>query len=161
MKDIELCGRTGKPHGLKGHVALHIHKNLNWNKLRAFFLQSKNDILPYLIEDIFETPKHVVVKFQDINSVDAAKKLSNTDVYIEKKFIDEDELNYDEFTVTDILKNKKIGSVTKVLNEKTGQWIVVVGKNKKEILLPFHQDLIDKIDKHNKTIYYKAPDGIY
>jgi ribosomal 30S subunit maturation factor RimM len=42
-----------------------------------------------------------------------------------------------------------------------GQWLItVVSENKKEILIPFHEHFIVRIDKGNNSVIMNIPEGL-
>ena len=52
------------------------------------------------------------------------------------------------------------GTVTEIF-ENPGQWLIKIETEEgKELLIPFHEDLIIKIDRKNKTICMDLPEGL-
>ena len=52
-----------------------------------------------------------------------------------------------------------IGSIISV-NDASSQSIFVIENQKKQILIPINDKIIEKIDRKNKTIYISAPNGL-
>ena len=73
----------------------------------------------------------------------------------------EDEFYYQEiigFKLIDVAKGE-IGEISNVLEYPT-QAVIQVMKDGKEILIPIHDDIIQKVNKKAKTLTVKAPEGL-
>jgi 16S rRNA processing protein RimM len=56
--------------------------------------------------------------------------------------------------------DQMLGSISEVLTNN-GQWLInVISKNKKDILIPFHEHFIRSIDKRKKIIIMDIPEGL-
>ena len=60
--------------------------------------------------------------------------------------------------MVDALKGE-IGEISDVLEYPT-QAVIQVMKDGKEILIPIHDDIIQKVDKKAKILTVKAPEGL-
>jgi 16S rRNA processing protein RimM len=60
------------------------------------------------------------------------------------------------------IKDKKVGELgfIKYVNDKSPQHLFVVDYNKKEILIPINDDLIENIDRKEKLINMNLPSGL-
>ena len=56
-------------------------------------------------------------------------------------------------------KEEKIGEVINI-NENLPQPVFEVNYKSKTVMVPIHEDLIIKIDKENKNIFLRIPDGL-
>jgi len=92
--------------------------------------------------------------------MEAAQKLLNKEVFAEKKNLTKEKktVNYNGYTLIDAHKGK-IGVIAEMV-EMPGQIMISILVNDKEVLLPFTDDLVDKVDVKNKTVYYNAPEGL-
>ena len=75
--------------------------------------------------------------------------------------LDEDEFYYKEiigFKLVDVTKGA-IGEISDVLEYPT-QAVIQVMKDGKEILIPIHDDIIEKVDKKSKTLTVNTPEGL-
>jgi 16S rRNA processing protein RimM len=52
-----------------------------------------------------------------------------------------------------------IGTISTV-NEQTAQALFVINNNGKQVLIPIHDEIIKKVDRENKIIFIKAPEGL-
>ncbi len=155
---LKPIGYFSKPHGLKGHLVLFT--NLDFDEaMNVVFLESKGSQAPYFIEEMSEFNKGFLVKLEGINDVNSASVLKNKEVLADEKFIiEEDEFELVNFTLIDKSKGE-IGIITGLEGSDTNP-LIVIDVNGKEILLPFAEDLVTKIVKTKKQVYYNAPEGL-
>jgi len=59
------------------------------------------------------------------------------------------------------LSNKSIlGTIGEIINNPGQDLLKIISPEKKEILIPFHEDFIVRIDKKKKTIVVEIPEGL-
>lgn len=164
MDDLVNIGKTGRPHGTKGALTLHVSKDIDWEHLDALFLEIQNDFVPFLIEEIDFVGKKIVVKLENISSMNDSKKLTNCNVWIPKQLVIEEEFDeYLGYKVIDVNhQNFFIGIIEEIITSNQLVWLKVKSnKTENSILLPYNTQLIEKISKSDKIIYYKAIEGMY
>jgi len=165
MDKLQPIGKIGKTHGIKGFVSIHLNDNIDvdWDSLRSFFIMMDNVPVPYIVDDIEFLPQKIIVKFQGINSVNEAKHLTNKLILLpENLILLDDTLNYVGYLVMDVNQNNHhIGYVKEVIVNNNLEWLVIENQHKKEILLPFNENLIEQINHQEKQIFYKAIEGMY
>lgn len=163
MDKLVIVGKVGKPHGIRGYIVLHLSEDIDWENIHSLFIEIDNVPVPYLIEDIQFLNQKQVIKLKFIDDVNQAKKIVNKTIMVEEQFIlSDEEMDIIGFIVRDVNKNNfEIGIVEDIISEKKLEWLVVKNNNKKEILLPLNDDLIESIDEENKIIFYKAVEGMY
>lgn len=155
---LKPIGYFSKPHGLKGHLILFTDLDFK-KRLNVVFIEQSGSQAPYFIEEFKEFNKGFLVKLENINDINAANALKNREVLAEDKFLaKEKEFEFLNFTLIDEVKGE-VGEITGFEgNEANPLLIVRVGE--KEILLPFSEDLVVKIVKTKKQLFYKAPEGL-
>jgi len=168
LNDGIRLGKILKPNGYLGFVKV------------AFLISGLEDILfdndfifiewigkpvPYQIETIlWDDDKTARIKFKDINDSDNAARLNGRPVILSEKTVPKDLMDSLEpseligFKVIDDQK-RNLGVVT-ALDESGKQSILEVSSDEKEILIPFHEDLVTKIDFKKKTIHVDLPEGL-
>jgi 16S rRNA processing protein RimM len=75
--------------------------------------------------------------------------------------LSEDQFYFHEiigFTVEDA-NYGTIGTLTGV-NDTTSQALFEIEKDDKQVLIPMNDQFLEKVDKKNKTIYVKTPEGL-
>lgn len=155
---LKPIGYFSKPHGLKGHLILFTELDFK-KKPNAIFIEQGGSQAPYFVEEFKEFNKGFLVKLETINDVNAATILKNKEVLAEDKFvIKEKGFEFLGFTLMDEEKGE-VGLITG-LEDNAANPLLVVTTGEKEILLPFSDELITKIVKTKKQLFYKAPEGL-
>ena len=104
------------------------------------------------------------VQFQDVKKMEQAVVFIGKAVFLPNEMmpeLDDDEFYYNEivgFKLVDAEKGE-IGAISDVLEYPT-QAVIQVMKDGKEILIPIHDDIIEKVNKKAKTLNIKAPEGL-
>ena len=105
-----------------------------------------------------------LIKFMNINSKDEAQQMINAHIMIAEDMLpplEEDEyfpnqlIDYKVYTKAGEL----IGKVTDILSTP-GQEILVIPKENKEIMIPFCEPFIAKVDNKNNTIIIDPIEGL-
>jgi 16S rRNA processing protein RimM len=155
---LKPVGYFSKPHGLKGHLILFT--NLDFKKKpNVLFITQSGSQAPYFIEEFKPFNNGFLVKLETINDINSANLLKNKEVLTEDKFLaKEKEFEFLNFTLIDELKGE-VGLITG-LEGNAANPLLIVSKGEKEILLPFSEELVMKIVKTKKQLFYKAPEGL-
>src|SRR5688500_16311551 len=87
--DIENCYKIGyviKPHGLKGGVTVSLDADIpnDFSSLETVFLQEAHSLVPYFIESVSVKGNKAFVKFEDVNTPEAAEQISKHSMYLPK-----------------------------------------------------------------------------
>jgi 16S rRNA processing protein RimM len=162
-------GHTLKPHGLKGEIKVFVEEQYEEDLFQSetVFLEIAGRNIPYFIENI-RGGNALIVKFEDINDIDAATKIANRALQLrEKDIIPEEEkegeivesYSYLEgFYIIDTT-NGKIAEIQSVI-DTSHQELALLEYNGKEIFIPLHDDFIISIDETNKEVPMDLPEGI-
>jgi 16S rRNA processing protein RimM len=161
-----LLGRIIKNIGYEGAVAVKLEKIFTENipRMESVFLEIEGRPVPFFISGS-EYSGADILKLS-FNGYDSNKKVSeftgcrvfltsaiNNDNLKEKN---ENLIGYSVFVQEDQL----LGSISEVLMNN-GQWLInVISKNKKDILIPFHEHFIISINKRKKIIIMNIPEGL-
>mgnify|MGYP003394689088 CR=1 FL=1 len=155
---LKPIGYFSKPHGLKGHLILFT--DLDFKKRpNVVFIEQSGSQAPYFIEEFKEFSKGFLVKLETVNDINAANALKNKEVLAEDKFLaEEKEFEFLNFTLIDEMKGE-VGLITGLEGNEANPLLIVLA-GEKEILLPFSEELVVKIVKTKKQLFYKAPEGL-
>lgn len=158
MKYIKV-GTIVNTHALKGEV--RIISNFEY-KDRVFKINNTLYIGMSKSEEVIETYRvhknFDMVKFKGIDNITDVLKYKGSAVYVN---IDDLKLKDDEILIEELLgmsvivNNKLLGSITDYIDNNGNKLIVVNNK-----YIPYNKDLIEKIDKINRKVYYKNIDYI-
>lgn len=158
MKYIKV-GTIVNTHALKGEV--RIISNFEY-KDRVFKINNTLYIGMSKSEEVIETYRvhknFDMVKFKGIDNITDVLKYKGSAVYVN---IDDLKLKDDEVLIEELLgmsvivNNKLLGSITDYIDNNGNKLVVVNNK-----YIPYNKDLIEKIDKINRKVYYKNIDYI-
>ena len=120
--------------------------------------------MPYFISKISKYKNNSVrVKLEDVSDENEAMELINYEIFLPidelpklkgKKFYHE----VIGFKVIDIIQGE-IGEIA-YINDQTPQHLFVIKSSGKEILIPINDDFILDLDRINKIINLKIPEGL-
>lgn len=164
--DCFFFGKVTKTHGLKGEITikLDVANPADFNDLRYLLFEEKGNLIPYFIENQKITGDKMFVQLQDVNKMEQAVVFIGKAVYLPNELMPqlaEDEFYYKDiigFKLIDVAKGE-IGDISDVLEYPT-QAVIQVMKDEKEILIPIHDDIIQKVNKKAKTLTVNTPEGL-
>ena len=164
--DCFFFGKVTKTHGLKGEmtIKLDVANPADFKDLRYLLIEERGSLIPYFIESQKITGDKMFVQLQDVKKMEQAIVFLGKAVFLPNELmpqLEEDEFYYNEiigFKLIDEVKGE-IGAISDVLEYPT-QAVIQVMKDGKEILIPIHDDIIQKVDKKAKTLTVKAPEGL-
>ena len=159
-------GKIVKTHGLKGEVTLRIDNEQfdEIEELNYFLLDINDKLIPYFVENITFHSNKSFVLFQDLKTLEAANQLVGISVYLPLDLLPEKNGNdFYSHEVVDFLvideEKGELGKVQEIIEYPTQSLIQIV-INGKEVLIPIHDDIIQDVNREEKKIYIKAPNGL-
>ena len=164
--DCFFFGKITKTHGLKGEITvkLDVANPEDFKDLRYLLIEDRGNLIPYFIENQKINDDKMIVRLQDVKKVEQAVAFMGKAVFLPNEFmpeLEDDDFYYKEivgFKMVDTQKGE-IGEISDVLEYPT-QAVIQVMKDEKEILIPIHDDIIQKVDKKAKILTVKAPEGL-
>ena len=165
IKDCFQLGKITKPFGYKGEVVffLDVDEPMDYAEMDSVFVEVGGKLLPYFIESINIKGNKAIVRFEDLTAEESTKligknlflPLSVLHKLTGKKFYFHEIIN---FAVVDASKGN-IGTIASVI-DYPAQPLFQIMNGDTEILIPILDQIIDKVDRENKTIYIVAPEGL-
>ena len=166
-KNCFLFGTIFKLHGFKGEVNIYNDDNLpfDFSTLKYFLIELNNQLIPYFINKARPTKQNIVlVKFEDVNSEEEAKKIHKRKVYVPKHWLQKREKNEIRekqligYTVNDL----KLGNIGKIIytNSQTKQQLIYVNKDGKEFCFPMHEQFVKEIDATERIMKVNIPEEL-
>ena len=105
----------------------------------------------------------LILKLVEVNTEKEAEDIIFKNVFIDSKSykpIEGKSFFYNELVSYSVYsKSKKVGIIDSINSELPQPVFEVLIKSNK-VMIPIHEDLIDKIDKKNKIIHVDIPDGL-
>lgn len=165
--DCYHLGYVAKLHGFKGEVSLFLDVTdpTEYASLDSVYIDINGQLTPFFVEYIQLKPKSfATVKFEGVNSENDAKNLVRKNLYL--PLTDLPELSgtqfYDHevvgFQVTDV-NFGPVGILQTIIDLPVNP-LIQVDNNGKEVLIPFVQGLVQKVDRENKVLTIQAPEGL-
>jgi 16S rRNA processing protein RimM len=158
--EFSSIGYFTKTHGVKGQLILRDEEDFETQGLTAFFLDADGGKAPYFIEELTDAAQGLIVKLEEVDSIEQAKTFIKKTVYIESRFIleKEEEDSYIGFEVID----EQLGSLGLVTgtSDNGQQDLLSLSYKGKEVILPLAEELVLRIDEAAKIIWYRAPEGL-
>ncbi|OFY62238.1 MAG: 16S rRNA processing protein RimM [Bacteroidetes bacterium RBG_13_43_22] len=161
-----LLGRITKAYGYEGAVTVRLERRFTDKipELKSVFLEIEGKPVPFFISQSDSPVAGVLIlKFKGYDSIGKISDFAGCRIFL-------DSYEGDEIPVSDIadITGFKIISADKIIRgtiseilENHGQWLVKLKTDQgKELLIPFHEDLIIRIDKRNKSITMDLPEGL-
>lgn len=168
FEEVFKIGIINKPHGVKGEVSFTFTDDI-FDCVDCNYLICCLDgiLVPFFIEEYrFRSDTSALIKFEGISNAEQAKKLTNTEVFFHKKYVDEEDTDiipswafFSGFSVIDNASGL-LGTIEYVDESTMNVFFVIMNESEKEILLPAHEEFITKIDKKDRKIYVSIPDGL-
>ena len=169
----ECCyiGYASKAHGKKGEITIKLDIDFfeECKKLESVFIQlNKTDtsLIPFFIsKSQFQNNGTFRVKFDDVDEMEAANLLIGKGVYIlntARPNLTGNQFYHHEVSDFKIIDTNygEVGYIQQILNYPKQAIFEVVNSDGKEILIPVADNIIDNIDRANKTITVSTPDGL-
>ncbi|HYG03515.1 MAG TPA: ribosome maturation factor RimM [Chryseosolibacter sp.] len=162
------CYKVGyvmKPHGLKGEVTISLDAEspADLESIESLFLEKGNVLVPYFVENISVSGMKAFVKFEDIDTPEAANYISKSSIYLPKssrpksgkgKFYDDEIIG---FEVNDEVVGH-LGIVNEITQAGPNKLLSVI-RDDKEVLIPVNGPFITSINKSKKLVSVSLPDG--
>lgn len=166
MTEYFKIGRLVAVHGLKGELVLkhELGKKTSLKGLPAIFIEEKkNTFLPWFIESAkIKSGNEIYIKLEGVDVREAALKLTQKHVWLPesdfKKFVVKSApANLLGYTIT----NNKVplGEILELI-EQPHQLLCRLEIKGKEVLIPLHEQTLQKINHKNKEIVVDLPDGL-
>lgn len=167
-EEVYRIGKIGKPHGVKGELTLFFDDDV-FDRVDADYLVLSIDgiLVPFFMEEWrFKSGETALVKFEDIDSKEAASELVGSEVFFPKHLSDrgEDELTWDElkgFCVADTNRDGAVVGKVAAVDETTVNVLLEVETPDGDIvLIPASDDIIEGVNAERKTITARLPEGL-
>jgi 16S rRNA processing protein RimM len=167
LEDLVAIARIVKPRGLRGEMTAEILTDFpeRFEGLEEVIVVHRGGQRESLkIEDFWFQKGRLVLKFYDVDTVEAADRLRNAEICVlESQAV---ELGDDEFydwqlegCDVETLDGRRIGKVRELMRTG-GTELLVVQNDEKEILIPFAESVCPDVDIEKKVIRIDPPEGL-
>ena len=162
-------GKIVNTHSLKGEVKVISSTDFEEERFKKgskLLITRGNQLIREVVVQSYRNHKNfLLVKFEGIDSVEEAEKLKNLQIKIDSDEVGELEEN--EFYFHQIIgcevfdeNDKNLGEIIDILTPGANDVWVIKGEEGKEILIPYIEDVVKKIDITSKKVNIEVMEGL-
>ena len=153
-----LIARIDQTFGKDGFVRLQSFSDFpeRFFDLKKVYIDFWGEKKKFYVEDVKDAKGKIIIKFKKFDSLRDSRVLINREVFVDEK--DALSLPENHFFVHDLInsevymKTERIGVVSDVIKGKGNDVLVILDNEKKEILIPFVLNFIEKFDTAKKKL---------
>lgn len=174
--EVYKIGTLTRTHGVRGEVAFQFTDDV-WDRVEADYLFLRLDglLVPFFMEEWrFRSDTTALVKFEDIDDVNAATRLVGAEVFFPKALtpseLDDEDLTWQMFTGFEVIivpsgspegaPESPLGTVTAVYDQTANILLEVTTPDGRSILIPAHEDFILRADHRERRLYVDVPEEL-
>ncbi|ARV10043.1 16S rRNA processing protein RimM [Winogradskyella sp. PC-19] len=166
-EDCFYLGKIVKKYSFKGELLAKLDTDEPdlYDNLEAIFIDLKGNLVPFFVESSQLHKSDLLrLDFEDVDNEADADALLKCDLYLPLDFLPKLEGNkfYFHEVIGFTIKDDRFGDVgtIKGINDSTAQALFEIDRNGVEILIPMNDEFIIKVDRENKTVFVKTPEGL-
>lgn len=153
-----LIARIEQLYGKDGFVKLKLFSDFpdRFLNLKKVYIDFWGDKKTFFVEDVNDLKGKIIIKFKNFDSPEDSQVLIDREIYVDEK--DAVSLPDNHFFVHDLIgsevvvEKERIGTISEVIKGKANDVIVISTDEKKEILVPFVLNFIEKFDAAKKRL---------
>ncbi|MCQ2110019.1 MAG: ribosome maturation factor RimM [Bacteroidaceae bacterium] len=159
-------GTLTKPHGVGGEMVLTLDRRVIDGDESPYLVCDMDGILvPFFLESVRDKSTNVLlVKFCDIDSVEAARRFQGVAVYFPQEYlpaVSEEPDSWDffiGFKVTD--STEGFLGLIEDIDDSTPNVLFLVRNRGREMIIPANREWIEELDAENREIMFNLPEGL-
>ena len=166
-EEVYCIGKFTRTHGVQGEMSLSFTDDV-FDRVDCPYLVCSMDgiLVPFFIEEYrFKSNSVALIKFERIDTSEAASIFTNKEVYFPKAYAEQAEDGeyswqyFVGFEAEDV-EHGYLGELVDV-DESTVNILLVVGRScGEELLIPAQETFIEAIDHEKRLIKFNLPDGL-
>ncbi|MGJ8713449.1 ribosome maturation factor RimM [Maribacter stanieri] len=166
-EDCFYLGNIVSKYSFKGEVLVKLDTDDPeiYENMESVFVSLGNNLVPFFIKRCRLHKSNLLrIDFEEVKSESDADRIMKSGLYLPLTMLPKltgNKFYYHEivgFTMIDAVHGD-IGIVQSV-NDTTAQALFEVQKEDKQLLIPVSDDIITKVDRANKSIFVKTPEGL-
>ncbi|WP_421813578.1 ribosome maturation factor RimM [Flagellimonas sp.] len=166
-EDCFYLGKVVSKYSFKGEVLIKLDTDepSSYENMESVLVSLGNNLVPFFIDRCRLHKSNLLrIDFEEVKDEPTADKLIGAELYLPLTMLPPltgNKFYYHEvigFTIMDEVYGD-IGVVESV-NDNASQDLFEVKKVDKELFIPVNDDIITKVDRENKTIHVKTPEGL-
>lgn len=159
MEELVAVGKVHSTFGVDGNLKVELFLDIYLPE--DVFLKIRDSFLPLKVQAIDR--KKGTIKFKYYDTLEKAKELSNSLIYIPKTFLpatDEDEYFVFELVDSEVFQGeRRVGKIVKVDDRLPQASLVIACEDGKERYLPFIEQFVGEVDRKGRRVYINPPEG--
>jgi 16S rRNA processing protein RimM len=166
-EDCFYLGKIVKKYSYKGEllVKLDTDEPELYENIDAVFMDLRGNLVPFFVESSQLHKSDLLrLKFEDVDTEADADALLKSELYLPLELLPK--LDGNKFYFHEVIGFKiidsnfgEVGTITSI-NDSTAQALFEIDRNGIEILIPMNDEFIVNVDKTNRTIEVKTPEGL-
>lgn len=168
QEDVYKIGRMGKPHGVGGELSFAFDDDV-FDRTDADYLVLNIDgiLVPFFIEEYrFKSNETAIVKFLDVDTQEAARRLTGCEVCFPRHIAesDTDNTSWAEiigYGAEEAQTGQRKGTIVHVDTSTQNTLFTIATDDGRNVLVPASDELITAIDKERHMVVMTFPDGIF
>ena len=166
QEDVFKIGRLTKPHGVRGEINFSFTTDV-WDRVDADYLILLVDgiLVPFFLEEYRFRGEHgALLKFVDLDTIDAVQEYAGTEVYFPYALTPgEDESDYTwQYFVGFRVEETEAGDLGEIISvdESTENVLFEVSTARGPVLIPAVEAFIQGIDHNRHIVRMALPEGL-
>lgn len=160
-------GYIAKVHGLHGEVTILLDVDYpeEYEDLKHIFVDRNSRLVPYFLEHFVPQPNgRFLAKFEGFEDIEAASPLVGSALYLPLKDLPqlgEDQYYYHDLIGFEVIDENRgaLGTINEIYDLLT-QYLIGLDHQGKEVLIPIQDGVIQKVDKAEKKVFCRLPEGL-
>jgi len=153
-----LIARIEQTFGKDGFIRIQSFSDFpeRFLSLKKVYIDFWGDKKTFYVEDVKDVKGKIIIKFKEFDSLRDSQILIDREVFVDEK--DAVSLPENHFFVHDLIDSEvfvmkeRIGVVSDLIKSKGNDVLVILNDEKKEILVPFVLNFIEKFDAAQKKL---------
>lgn len=163
--DCYQLGAVIKTHGLHGELSILLDVDFpeDYQNLESVFLLQSGKLVPFFVDTIQTNKGKALVKFEDINTLDEARALVKSELYLPTTSLPKlpkGKYYYHDLTGCEVFEENQLIGIAKEVIDLSSNKLLSVDVDGKEILIPMMDEIMLSVDTEAKKIMVKLPEGL-
>ena len=166
--DCQNIGFFRKTHGIHGELVLEFepHFEFSVEDVERFFVELEGLLVPFFLKEEglrIKSGNSAIVTLDLVDTEKYAKRLVGNTVYLyQTEIVDEPEQSLELQFENYLLIDENIGEIGMIsqVDDYAGNIVITVDYKGKELLIPYNDELLVEVNKAQKLIRLKLPEGL-
>jgi 16S rRNA processing protein RimM len=166
-EDCFYLGKVVSKYSFKGEVLVKLDTDEPdiYENMESVFVSLGNNLVPFFIDRCRLHKSNLLrIDFEEVKDEPTADKIIGAELYLPLAMLPP--LSGNKFYFHEVigfsLMDEVYGNIgiIKSINDSASQDLFEVEKDDKQLLIPINDDIITKVDRKNRTIHVKTPEGL-